>query len=100
MTARIRRSERDRICCTLARLSPIASAISGPLELAAEAQRDDLPLASAQGRERALEVRAQAQIWRIAAGGERVMPAVELVERLLARRCGPRGSGRRAGCAR
>ena len=31
MTARIRRSDRDRICCTLARLSPVASAISGPL---------------------------------------------------------------------
>ena len=29
--SRIRRSERDRICCTLARLRPVASAISGPL---------------------------------------------------------------------
>jgi hypothetical protein len=57
----------------------------GSAQLAAEAQRDDLPLPSVEARQRSLKVGLEPQIRLLACVDERVMPRVQLVQRLLAR---------------
>ena len=83
-TARIRRSDRDRICWTLARLRPVVSAISGPLSSppkrsAMISRSRALSVASARSRSAARPRSGASPRSR-----ERFVPAVELVERLLA----------------